>query len=231
MKYKNAAKGIRIIYIAQFVQVFIMAIVLIGDVMEAICSLSDDLANSLTVIIQFVVLFQIVSYISTFLIYAAMVVGMIIAAKDERRFKSAIIWVLSGIAVFIGILAYEIITKESLNDVIIVISNVILMIVTLTVINAGASLAERLGDYGTASYAEKGTVIIAVVYILVIIFDILSMIFINSESYYSTMLIMQMISSMLKFSTNIILLLVLRKENRVLRSQKSKQQPVPVTAE
>lgn len=173
MKFPNALAGVKKIYTAEILALICAALILFAAFMalfgnaameeESLAGVSDASFGIAAVVGVVSLVLMVVSFVLN-------IIGLKTGAKDEPKFKTALTYVIIGIAASV-VSAF---VSENLKDALERLSSVAAVMVTYFVIAAIISLAEKLGDEDMAVKGKNLTTYIIVVYSVQIISGVVS---------------------------------------------------------
>lgn len=179
MKFPNAAKGVRRIYIAELLMLLAAGLMIVTLIFGAINGVKlgtgeAQIAENASVPAAFTAL----AVASTLLLLVAFIMnlaGVINASKDDQGFKNALWTTLIGIglslatSVFPGTFA----TGSAASNWMNLISSIVSLATTFFILSGIISLAQKLGDASTRGTAEKAQKMLLITYAVSMVLELL----------------------------------------------------------
>lgn len=221
MEYNKTAKGINLIFAAQTAQVAVTALsfllsaaIMIGELITG----AEGFSSFLAVIY---IVFSPIYFVITILYYIVMITGVLKVSREVKVFRTAAFWIIGGIVCYFAINIFAMIGGISVKEIQSMVGNVVVIIGTLSVIDGVANIAESIGDTGIRSMAERCISYLVVAYIVIMLFDISSMIFISENTGDLVSAVISSISDLLKLLTFSMVLFIFKKAKTMMKEYRA----------
>lgn len=173
MKFPNAYKAVKKLFIAEILSLVIIVLNLVASVISAVVVINDSGEEALLLAAGGIILFTLFASIVVFIFQ---LIALIQGGKDESHFKVALFMVVIIILVNIASSILRLIdaTKDinvlfTVLDAVTTVANVIVIVAILYSIS---SLADRLRDRKMSDKGSTLAVIIVLMFIASLIFDL-----------------------------------------------------------
>ena len=210
MRFPNAAKGIKRIFIAQILLILTSVVSSIGSSMHGTGGTPDD--ATMTVIVALFAVAGLISLIA----FVLNLLGLNDARKDDGNFQTAFIITLVGIAV--SVVQFIFSSNSMVADLMNTFSTICEALIVYYVVKGIISLAGQLGDDDMVARGKRLVTLVLVMWGVTIALQIVALFFNGSEALLAIGGILAIIGYILTIVVYVLYLLYLARAKKMLEA-------------